>query len=140
MGEFDDSELPKPNEWEEVLRKNDYEVKKWIDKHLEGRSCTIVLIGEKTASRKWVKYEIKRSWDLGKGVIGIYIHNLEDQDGNKSKKGTSPFGELKGVPEYDPCGPSVYQTIKDNIGQWVEEGIKYRTACDVVKKYYQQRV
>lgn len=38
----------------------------------------VVLIGEDTAKRKWVKYEIKKAWNEGKGVLGIYIHNLKD--------------------------------------------------------------
>ena len=40
------------------------------------RSCVVVLIGEKTAERKWINYEIKKAIELNKGIVGIYIHNL----------------------------------------------------------------
>ncbi|HBS44085.1 MAG TPA: hypothetical protein DEA91_05740, partial [Paenibacillus sp.] len=61
------------NDWEEVEKGGDKAIQDWIDKQLKGRSCTIVLIGEKTAGRKWIKYEIKKSWNQSKGVLGIYI-------------------------------------------------------------------
>ena len=51
-------------------------VQKWIDDQLTGRSCTIVAIGESTARRKWIDYEITKSWHDKKGVLGIHIHNL----------------------------------------------------------------
>lgn len=140
MGAFDDCDLPLPNAWEEVRYKSENEIKGWIDKHLEGRSCTIVLIGAQTARRKWVEYEIKRSWDRGMGVIGVYIHNLKNQMGYQSARGASPFEDfryalgyydLAFVPEY--CGEwgwsdssNVYNYIKDNISTWVEAGIRYR--------------
>ena len=41
--------------WEEVKRKGDDNIKKWINDQLKYRSCTIVLIGEETSERKWVK-------------------------------------------------------------------------------------
>ena len=43
-----------------------------------------VITGEHTAQRKWVQYEIKKSWDSGKGVLGIHIHNLEDSEGGQA--------------------------------------------------------
>ena len=44
--------------WEEVKRKGDDAIKKWIDDEMTGRTCAIVLVGAQTASRKWVTYEI----------------------------------------------------------------------------------
>ena len=51
------------------------------------RSCVVVLIGSETASRKWVQYEIEQGWKRGKGVVGIYIHNLKDRFGCQDDKG-----------------------------------------------------
>ena len=45
-------------EWEEVKKKQDSEVEKWIDNQLVGTSVTVVLIGSNTAGRKWINYEI----------------------------------------------------------------------------------
>jgi len=78
MGMVDGNNPVSSNEWEEIKRKGDDNIKNWIDENLKYRSCTVVLVGSKTASRKWVRYEIQRSWELGKGVVGICIHNLKD--------------------------------------------------------------
>ena|ERR1700730_3800432 len=72
------------------VRDNDWEIEKWIDDQLDGRSCAVVLVGAKTASRKWVIHEISRAWNLNKGVVGIHIHNLLDEAKNKATKGANP--------------------------------------------------
>lgn len=125
------------NDWEEVKKKGDKEIENWIDGQLKGRSCTVVLIGEKTAGRKWIKYEIKKSWELGKGIVGIKIHNLKDSDGNQSNEGRNPFDDftLDGkklseiVKVYNPpykISTNVYKNIEDNIESWIEEAISIR--------------
>lgn len=120
-------------------KKGDKAIQDWIDGQLKGRSCTVVLIGEKTAGRKWIKYEIEKSWNLGKGLVGIYIHNLKNQDEKQSDKGSNPFdsftvGEdkkkLSGIVKaYDPpykTSTNVYNYISENLEDWVEEAIKIR--------------
>lgn len=59
-------------------------IKKWINDNMDYRSCVVVLVGEETANRYWVKYEIKKAWNDGKGLLGIYIHNLKDPRHGKS--------------------------------------------------------
>lgn len=126
------------NDWEEVKKKGDKAIEDWINGQLKGRSCTVVLVGEKTAGRKWIKYEIKESWNSGKGVVGICIHNLKNKDGEQSKKGKNPFDDFKVgdkplseiVKLYDPPykrSENVYNYIKENISDWVEEAIEIRS-------------
>ena len=69
------------------------EIRKWIDKQLKGKSVTCVLIGSKTDESKWVKYEIKRSIEQRKGLLGILIHDLKDVDGKTDKKGANPLDD-----------------------------------------------
>ena len=137
MGVVEGNRPVSDNDWESIVRQGDEAIKRWIDEQLKGKSCTIVLIGEKTSERKWVRYEIKRSWELGKGLLGIYIHNLKDQDGLQSAKGRNPFElfELGGenlariVRAYDPpyaTSQYVYDYIKKHIADWVEEAISIR--------------
>ncbi|WP_235972245.1 TIR domain-containing protein [Spirabiliibacterium falconis] len=137
------------NEWEKVRLKRDNEIKKWIDENIKGCSCLVVLIGEETASRKWVLYEIEQAWNNGKGVLGIYIHNLEDKNGNTSVRGSNPFESFElsqnllslNIPVhcYNPLiytgtltnekkkvSQRWYEQIKENLVGWVEEAIKYR--------------
>lgn len=134
MGVIDGNTLVLPNEWEEVKKRGDNAIKKWIDDAMQYRSCLVVLIGEETASRKWVQYEIEKAWELRKGVVGIYIHNLRDSDGEQSPKGNNPFElfELSGkkfsniVKCYNPSPTNTFNDIKENIQDWIEEAIEIR--------------
>ena len=129
------------NDWETVKKGGDTAIKRWINDQLSGKSVAVVLIGEKTASRKWIKYEIKKAWEDGKGVLGIYVHNLKDSDGNQSNKGANPFDDInvKGtslstiVKAYDPpfsTSKYVYDHIEENLANWIEEAIKIRGKYD----------
>lgn len=140
MGVVDGTKELQANEWEQLKQSSDKNIKTWIDNNLRYRSCTVVLIGEKTAERKWVQYEIKRSWEMGKGVIGVYIHNLKDSSSQKSRKGDNPFVGLvvdgvnlgNVVPVFDPIDSgftSAYDDIKRNLASWVEAGIRVRKNC-----------
>jgi len=129
------------NDWEQVKKGGDEAIKRWINVQLSGRTCTIVLIGEDTAGRKWINYEIEKSWNDGKGVLGVYIHNLKDKDQHQANKGRNPFESFTMhrdgkklssiVRAYDPpCSAStkVYEYIKENLADWVEEAIEIREA------------
>lgn len=140
MGKITGQKLFADNDWEEVRKKTKPAIEAWIDKQLQMRSCTIVLIGEYTWQRYWVKYEIERSWALGKGVFGIYIHGLKDFQGHTRLKGKSPFvginlnNSFYGasiLEDYDPTyvGYSenlTYQNIQNNIQKWIESAINQR--------------
>jgi hypothetical protein len=91
MGIVDNSSTWSSNDWEEVRYKSDAKIKEWIDGQMAKRSCVVVLIGKSTSTRKWVKYEIEKAYELGKGIVGVYIHGLKDADGNQTTKGANPF-------------------------------------------------
>lgn len=135
MGKVDSSSTFSDNDWEEVKEKTDSKIKEWIDEQLNKRSCLVVLIGEKTANRKWIKYEIKKACELNKGIVGIYIHKLENILGEQDDKGNNPFDylTLKGekLSKFVKCfdssyasSKSVYNDIKDNIEDLIEYGIE----------------
>src|SRR6266850_269697 len=77
--------------WEEVKRRGDSEIERWIDKQLTGTSVTVVLIGSETADRKYVGYEIKETFSKGNGMLGIRIHNMKDMNGRPDLSGKNPF-------------------------------------------------
>ncbi len=119
-------------EWEEVKKKKDSDIEKWIDGQLNGTSVTVVLIGTNTASRKWIKYEIKSSYKRGNGLLGIYIHNKENSKMLKSSKGTNHFGEIgkdaDGKSVYFSTNYLCYDWVDDdgynNMGDWIEKAAK----------------
>lgn len=125
------------NDWEQITRGGESAIQNWIDGQIQGKSCAIVLIGANTAGRKWIKYEIKKAWNNDKGVFGIHIHNLKDKDGEQSSKGRNPFNDIPYnggqlstiVKAYDPpylTSTYVYDHIKENLLDWVEEAIEIR--------------
>lgn len=69
-----------------MKRKGKDAIEKWINDAMSYRTCVVVLIGSETYSRKWCNYEVQHAWKEGKGIVGIYIHGLEDAAGNQSKK------------------------------------------------------
>ena len=139
MGVIEGNQPASDNDWESVTKKGDAVIQKWIDDQLSGKSVAIVLIGSKTAGRKWIKYEIKKAWEDKKGVLGIYIHNLTDRNEKQSTQGTNPFDDFTVgqkklssiVNVYNPpytTSTNVYSYIKDNLADWIEAAITIRNA------------
>ena len=136
IGALEDNKPVSANDWEEVKKKGDAGIKKWIDDNMNYRSCVIVMVGEDTSKRKWVKYEIEKAWNDGRGVLGIYIHNLKCPNSGKSKQGTNPFDnftldsgkkKLSSVVKcYNPNSTNAYNSIKNNMESWIEEAISIR--------------
>jgi hypothetical protein len=119
----------------------DLAIKRWISEQMKGRSCTVVLVGQNTANRKWINYEIIKSWDEGMGVVGIHIHGLKNTDGYIANKGDNPFdyigygntGKMLSsiVKCYDPAGSNSkdrYAWIAKHLENAVEEASKIRNA------------
>ncbi len=65
------------SEYLEAKKQGSEAIKRMILRHLKNTSVTVVLIGEETASRPWVKYEIEQSIARNNGLLGIYIHHLK---------------------------------------------------------------
>ena len=135
IGSIEEQPLLSANKWEEIKEKGDTAVQDWIDSNMKGKDCLVVLVGEKTAGRRWVKYEIKKAWKDGKGVLAVHIHNLKDSDGKQSAKGSDPFAGLTidGTSVtgkvYDPpysTSTNVYDHIAANIESWVDAAIGAR--------------
>ena len=127
-------------DFEAVRRRGESAVRAWIDRQLNGTTVTAVLIGQQTASRDYVHYEIERSVDRDNGFVPIYIHKLRNQKGetnwfagdnpleqhedeeNSSFFWSSTFADR--YPAYDWVDDDGYE----NFGDWVEEA--YRIARD----------
>jgi hypothetical protein len=135
IGALEDNEPVSANKWETVKRGGDASIKKWVDDNLRHKSCVVVLVGEETANRKWVQYEIQQAWELGKGLVGIYIHNLKDPRKGKSSKGKNPFDQftfndgtkLSSVVKcYNPDPNDAYNEIRNHLEDWIEDAIASR--------------
>ena len=104
-------------DFEAVKRKGDAAIKAWIDGQLKNTSVTAVLVGAKTCSSRWVKYEIEQSIARGNGLLGIDISKIEDFQGNTSER----CGRI-------PAGYDFYLWNNDkgykNLGSWIEQAAK----------------
>ena len=101
---------------ESAKASSDREIKQWIDQALGNAAVTVVLVGQNTASSRWVNYEIQHSKSLGKGLLGIDIRGMSEGAVNGP---ASPIPMLSGYPVYD--------WVKDDgeakLGLWVSEAI-----------------
>jgi hypothetical protein len=113
---------------EEAKTKGDAAVKKMIDEALKGASVTAVLIGSETASRKYVLYEIEKSYADGMGILGIYIHQLKNSSGVTSTKGANPLDSVSSPTKKLSAVFKTYDWVDDNgyenLGSWVEAAAK----------------
>lgn len=104
-------------DFEKVKRQGDQTIKNWIDNQLKGTSVTVVLVGEKTCSSRWVKYEIEKSIEIGNGLLGIDISKIK----NLQEKTSERCGQI-------PKGYDFYLWSKDDgynkMGDWIEKVAK----------------
>lgn len=120
--------------WESARTRNDRRLEGLIAAALRGTSVTVVLIGEETADRYWVQHEIVESFELGKGLLGVRIHNIRDmRTGRGSLPGPDPF---EGIVVEDDEGDefdlselvNVYDWVDDdgynNFADWVEDAAR----------------
>jgi len=128
MGRVEGQTMLSGQKWEEVQKKGDPAVEKWIAEQMTGKTCLVVLVGTNTSTRPWVKYEINKAWKDKLGVVGIRIHGLKDLNTQKTAtRGGNPFSDI--ITLYDPPGvdsKAVYASISDNIEKLVEDAIKLR--------------
>lgn len=132
MGVLEGQPILEPQEWEAVKRKGEQAIKNWIADKMKGKSAVVVLVGNQTANREWVRYEIRYAWDNYKPLVGIHINGLKDSNGNTDTAGQNPFErvQLAGgggtlasrVPLYTPSGSTsqqVHADISANLTKWV---------------------
>ena len=74
-------------------------------------------MGEKTCYSRWVKYEIRKSREIGNGLLGIDISKIRDLQGNTTER----CGQI-------PEGYSFYLWNNDdgyhNMGDWIEKAAR----------------
>ncbi|RDU58639.1 TIR domain-containing protein [Helicobacter sp. MIT 99-5507] len=119
MGVVEGQRVCNTNDWEQIKKSGDKSIQNWIDKQMKGCDCVIVLIGEKTHTRQWVKYEVKRAKELGIPIFGIFIHNLKDRKHQTTKKGQNVFD----IHCYEPNSKGAYQDIRNNLESWINKNI-----------------
>ena len=141
IGAIEGNKPAPDNDWETIASRGDDAIKRWIKEQMKYRSCTLVLVGQNTADRRWINYEIVESWNAGMGVAGIYIHGLKNNDGYIANQGNNPFNYISYgdtgkklstiVKCYNPVGVNSkekYDWISKYIAQIANEAMKIRSS------------
>lgn len=112
----------------EMVKKRAGGIENWIEEQLRGTSVTVVLFGAETYDRPWVRHEIKRSYELKKGILAIDIHNVKHPQFGGDVQGKNPlsYWEITQAGRKVPLS-SIYRTcdwVRDdgynNIAAWIE--------------------
>ncbi|QEH79305.1 TIR domain-containing protein [Sphingomonas sp. C8-2] len=114
----------------EKIKRRDGGIERWIEQQLAGTSVTVVLYGAETYNRPWVRHEIKRSHQLGKGLLAIDIHSIKDPQLGTDVAGHNPLAYWTDK----PGGRSLsqiyrsYDWVRDdgyaNMAAWIEAAAK----------------
>ncbi|HFQ4887183.1 TPA: TIR domain-containing protein [Vibrio vulnificus] len=118
-------------EFEEAKRRSGG-IEQWIEEQLKGTSVTVILFGAETYDRKWVRHEIKRSYELKKGILAIDIHRIKDPQKGADIQGKNPldywFIEKNGRKVYFSEMYETYDWVNDdgykNLASWIEKAAK----------------
>ena len=91
--------------WESTKTQGPDAVRRLIDKGLNNTSVTCFLLGADTSKRPWCKYELKKSIDDNKGILGILLPNQNEH----------------GPKWISAAGYPVYKWDHDKFADWIEE-------------------
>ena len=83
----------------------------------------------------------KKAWNDKTGLLGIYIHNLKNSNGDQSNKGSNPLeaytvdgtSMANIVKAYNPpylTSAYIYDHTKENLANWIEQAIDIRGKYD----------
>lgn len=121
---------------QEAGLKKESEIRRWIDENMDGCSCLILFVGEKTYESQWVKYELELARKRGMGRFIVYLQGMRGKDGRPCRAGVDPY-KHHGMYTNSGRGYAIkrYNWLRDdgarNIGSWIEE------ACSRTSKYHQ---
>lgn len=80
--------------FESKKRTSDDALKSFLADGLKGSSVTAVLYTKETAHRRWVRYELLKSFVEGKGILAIDIHTIADLNKKTTASGPNPLNLL----------------------------------------------
>ena len=106
--------------WESAKKTGNPAVKKLINSGLDGTSVTCVLIGSHTYTRKWVRYEILKSFRKGNSILAVHINSIKGKDERTKVQGANPL-KYVGVTYSDTGGTAtLWELVKDVWKKYAE--------------------
>jgi len=80
--------------WGNAELSGDVGVKRVINSGLDGTSVTCVLVGSETYVRRWVRYEIMKSFRKGNALLSVHINSIKGRDQRTKPSGPNPLKSL----------------------------------------------
>jgi len=123
-------------------------IKALINSGLDGTSTTCVLIGTGTAMRRWVRYEIMKSFRKGNTLLAVHINSIKGRDQLTKSQGVDPLTQLGVTYSSDGTSATLWE-IADNRWQPYEEignsasysipavAVQYRSKGFTFSQWYQ---
>lgn len=120
--------------WEDAKLHGDASVKRLINTNLENTSITTVLIGSDTYKRRWVRYEIMKSYDRGNPVLGVHINSIKDKNQQTFFQGKNPFDYLGLIVSNDGSKFTYYE---HNDREWIlYQDLQAKTVSNVERQHW----
>lgn len=113
--------------WESIKRNGSQAVKTWIDNNMYGTSVVALCFGLETYKRPWVKYELEKAHNEGRGIVAIDMGGMKNLQSQSDVSGPNPLDYV-----FDSIGiqlfcNSKYKTYhwinndgRNNIDKWIE--------------------
>ncbi|MCD7923170.1 MAG: TIR domain-containing protein [Bacteroides sp.] len=80
--------------WEDAKRTSDLSLKRLINSELLYTSVTAVLVGTETYERRWVRYELMKSFEKNNKILAIHINGIAGRNSLTKSFGKNPLDYL----------------------------------------------
>ncbi len=115
--------------WGNAKLSGDLGIKRVINSALDGTTVTCVLVGSETYSRRWVRYEIMKSFRIGNSLLAVHINSIKGRDQLTKQPGPSPLRYLGVTFSESGLTATLWETAN---GQWreyteIDGGSSYQT-------------
>jgi|SRR5271157_2380602 len=91
QGDREDAGFFDSSVFEASQRESDDALKRFLREGLNNTTVTCVLVGAETCLRRWVRYEIFRSFIRGNGLLALRIHTIGSLHSPSTPSGSNPF-------------------------------------------------
>lgn len=110
QGEREDAGFFDSSVFEAAQRESDDTLKRFLREGLKNTTVTCVLVGTETTLRRWVRYEVFRSFMRGNGLFAVRIHTIAGFNKMPAAKGSNPFGAVAFTVDGDQVRFKEYMT------------------------------
>jgi MTH538 TIR-like domain (DUF1863) len=110
LGDREDAGFFDSSVFEASQRESDDALKRFLREGLKNTSVTCVLVGAETCLRRWVRYEIFRSFMCGNGLLAVRIHTIGSLHSPATAAGTNPFAAMAFAVDNDQVQFKEYMT------------------------------